>query len=513
MAIQRISIAPDDPRLFVVRRDVSGGTNNRQHASNLLENQVESIYNADIGVPGITTKRPGSVLIANDIGADAPVALHNFECSGGTNYLAMYEHTHLHVWQGTGDWTAWKTDFTASTDVGIVTCKMSGIAPDDVILVQNGAEQFVFKNDGTAIDISGGANPPQVTTVMCWYGNRVWTLKNDILEYSDAYPADYGTAFNNAEFRIPVGEERFLLGTRDLGIVAGGSNAIWSIAPSATPAATDIPQPLVPMGVVSKKAAVVYADDIYFFSFDGFRGLKRTVQDKLQSGASFPLSYGLKTEFERISWAYISRLSMVAFDNKIFITVPTGAATNDTWVYYPAFNSFSIIQGWSPRCFGTFKVSGEERLYYGKIGDGDVYRGWYGYTDEGTTTSDGVAVNYTEVGRKEDLGQPLKDKVGGTLEIKAKRAGDYSVDVYVSFDEMDFNYLGTVDLDISLIVFPVSFPVRFDNESIINQKFHLDAYGPWRMAQVKLVHDETNTADIIIYERNITSYLNEIEDE
>jgi len=49
------------------------------------------------------------------------------------------------------------------------------------------------------------------------------------------------------------------------------------------------------MGVVSKKGAVAYGDNIYFFAQDGFRELKRTIQDKLQIGITYPISYRLKT--------------------------------------------------------------------------------------------------------------------------------------------------------------------------------------------------------------------------
>lgn len=58
---------------------------------------------------------------------------------------------------------------------------------------------------------------------------------------------------------------------------------------------------------------------------------------------------------------------MAVFDNKIFIAVPTSATTFDTWVYYPAIDAFMVIDGWSPTCWSTYKVDGEERLYYGLV--------------------------------------------------------------------------------------------------------------------------------------------------
>jgi len=514
--------AGDDERLVVVRKDFSGGLNTRQHAVEIGDAQASLLYNVDVGIAGQTSKRLGSVLIGNDIGDDTPVRLHNYVIQGGTDQLLMYEDTHLWKWTGVGDWAYLKNNFTASTDCGMVSAKMSGVSPDDIVIVQNGVDNaFSLKSDGSMTDLgstsgTGNDSPPK-STVMCWYGNRVWVLKNDLLYYSDAYSANYATAFDTASyvFRLPVGAEKILLATRDMGIVVMGFNAIWSLAPSVTPAATDITQPLLTdMGCVSKKGAVIVGDDIYFFSQDGLRALKRTVQDKLQLGASFPLSYRLKTEFEAINWAYISQLSMEYFDNKVFIAVPTGAATYDTWVYYPALDSFIVVTGWSPACWATYKVNGEERLYYGKQGDGTVYRAWYGYTDEGTTTTDGTAINYQEEGRKENVGQPLLNKIGGEVEIKVKSSGNYDIAVYASFDEADYTSLGTINMAAGTPTLDVALPFTLTEPTTISKKFHLDSYGHWKNIQLKLQHNATNASDeITVLERNITTFQEELENE
>jgi len=196
-----------------------------------------------------------------------------------------------------------------------------------------------------------------------------WILKNDQLFFSAAYSADYGGAFDTPTdvYRIPVGIERGIVSTRDTGMVIMGRDAIWGLAPSATPVATDKPEPLVTNhGVVSKKGFVNAGDDIYYFAQDGFRSLKRTVQDKLQGVVSYPISYQLKTETESINWSYIENLQMEYFDNKVFIVVPTGATTTTLWMYYPITNAFDTASGLAIRSMSKYKVAGEERLYIGK---------------------------------------------------------------------------------------------------------------------------------------------------
>lgn len=514
----------DDQPMYLVKSDISGGINSRQHASMITDNQAAVIYNVDIGIPGKRKKRPGSVLISNEWDAGDVICLHNYEIQGATDQLLLYENQSVYKWIGAGNWASVKTDFSSSTECGMISGKKSGLSPDDIVIVQNGVDNaFEIQSDGTTVDLGStagtGSDSPPKSTVMCWHNNRFWVLKDDLLYWSAAYSTDYSAAFDTVAdtFRIPVGEERGLAATRDLGIIVMGKNGIWALAPSPTPTASDQPQPLITdKGVVSKNGWVIASDDIYFFSQDGFRALKRTVQDKLQGGVSYPISYGLKNAYDRISWAYISQLSMEYFDNKIFISVPTGAATFDTWVFYPATGAFMIITGWATRSWGKYKISGEEFLYYGKTGYTSVYQAWYGYTDEGTTTTNGTKINYQIEHKKENMGQPLHYKIGGEVGYKAEAVGDYNITISASFDEGEYNTLGTINLanTASGSTLPVTLPFNLSDLSTNEQKFHLDNYGKWKTIQIKEQHDATNGSDdISVLEHSIVTYREEYENE
>lgn len=923
--------ARDDQPLPVIRRDLSGGVNTRQDGNSIGEKQAVVLYNIDLGVAGKTSKRLGSVLIGNDVGSSTPVKLHDFVIQGETDWLLMFENTTLHKWTGSGNWSSLKTDFSASTDVGMCSAKQNYLDPDDVFIFQNDVDNpHLIDSDGNITDLGSEEyySMPK-STVMAWYNNRFWIMADGKLYYSDAYPdsyipdsakitgdkfiyvraaiitgnsdsftgtagdtlritiddevyndisissatsiADVVTAINtavgstvastdsdgylvitsptsgagsrvriadgsgstqtvvgklsatrkatgsgqtkaiivgdcdsftgeagdtikvtvdddtydnidisaaasianvvtaintavgstvasansdgflqltsptygsgskvsiangtdtgqsvvaelftvysdrsdtgensytikvtidedsdgdedeiwddidisecediddivtaintavgvtvaykgvvranppsksligvvsnsssdtsqtvtingtvdgsadsetvtltgetvaytikyftavssitksaattgditvtsNAEsftiavldkdmsgtsgnngylqiastkkglnsnvsitkgsgsgdspvdklfdvqptsdtgydpfdtesrvFSVPVGDERVLLPSRDSGLVCLGSECVYSLKPSSTPAATDQPEFLLDIGCVSKKGAVIYGDDIYFFSQDGLRALKRTVQDKLQLGANFPISYRLKDEYERIDWDYIERLSMVAFDNKIFIAVPTSSTEYDTWVYYPALDAFMIIQGWSPSCWATYKINNEERLYYGKQGDGVVYRAWYGYSDEGTTTTNGTAINYQEEGRKEDCGQPLVKKSGGIVRIKALSSGNYDLSVYVSIDDQAYVTMGTINLTGNAPTLPTALPFTLASANVIVDEFHLDSLGEWNQIQIKIVHNALNGSDdITVLSREIVTYANAFQEE
>jgi hypothetical protein len=518
---------PDDSPIFIIRRDLSGGVNSRQHGSLIGENQATVLYNVDIGTPGQASKRLGSTLIGNEVSNNTFADLHNYERQGYTDSLIAYDDINLWEWLGSGNLASISASAftTAMTDVNILSAKESGLVPDDVILVSNGTDTIKrFHKDSSDVwavqdlgSATGASASPPRSTVMAWYGNRIWLLQKDLLYFSDAYDADYSTAFDTVtnSFRVPVGEERGIVPTRDTGMVIMGSNGIWGLAPSATPVATDKPEPIVTnRGVVSKKGWVNAGDDIYYFSQDGFRALKRTIQDKLQAGVDYPLSYFLKDEYARINWAYISRLTMEYFDNKIFIGVPTGAATFDTWVYYPATQSFMIITGWLPREWVKYKVSDEERLYYAKHGNGVIYRAWYGYTDEGATTTTGTAISYQEEGRKEDLQQPLVKKCGGVLKIKAISSGNYDIAVSVSIDDQAYVSMGNVNLIGNAPVLQIRLPFTLASANIIVKEFPLDSLGEWNQIRVKLVHAATNASDdITVLERQIVSFALTFQDE
>jgi hypothetical protein len=511
----------DDPQMYVVRRDFSGGINSRQQGSLIGETQATVLYNADIGTAGQSTKRKGSVLVGSlaSLG-ESVLGLHAFDVQGETDQLWQYSNNTMYRWFGSGNWTgiSYGSLMSGATEVSFISAKESGLAPDDIIVFYNGKNNVMrVDTDGVFQDLGDGASSPPKTDIMCWYGNRIWCLSNDLLYFSDAYDSDYSTAFDRVSnsFRIPVGTERGIVPTRDTGMVVMGKDAIWGLAPSAVPVATDKPEPIVTnRGVVSKKGWVNAGDDIYYFSQDGFRALRRTVQDKLQAGVDYPLSYFLKDEFDSINWSYIERLTMEYFDNKIFIAVPTGAATFDTWVYYPQTQSFMVIQGWSPRCWARYKVSGEEKLYYGKHGRNDVYQAWVGYTDEGSTNINGTAINYQEEGRKEDGGQPLIKKSGGVLKVKALSSGDYTLTVYVSIDDQAYVTLGTVSLAGNSPTLPVTLPFDLASANIVSKSFPLDSLGEWSQMRVKIQHNDVNGSDdITVLSREIITYALTFQDE
>lgn len=493
----------DDTPLFVIRRDISGGMNNRQHGANIGDTQMTVLKNVDIGVRGEARKRPGLTLI-EDLSNNAGYGLFGFEPAGGTNELMAIEDTNLEGWIGSGAFVNRKSDFTAGTASKMLKIGESG--EGDVLAVKiDGNNWFRMLQDHTFQDLGDTNTSPPLTDVATYFRSRFWLLKDNLLYYSDVFSTDYSGAFNRTSenYNIPVGEERALIGLRDTGLVCIGSDEIWGLNPSVTPAATDKAEKLLEIGCVAKKTAVQVADDIMFLAKDGVRGLFRTVQDKLQAGASFPLSFALKEEVESINWVQISKATAIFYENKYFISLPVDSSTtnNEVWIFYPAFQAWVVVSGWNVADWTVMQVDGENRLYAIDSTDGSVYQAWKGFDDNGT------AIDYDEQGRKEDFGQPLIQKNGGEVKIKAFSSGNYDLTIQVSIDDQDWTTLGTLNLTGDAPTLPQTLPFDLASTNLIEGTFHLDSLGPFNQIRLRIRHNDTNGSDDIkVFERQIITY-------
>lgn len=500
----------DDPRIFVTRTDLSGGINNRQHGTTIKDNQSETLENVDLSIPGQTQKRPGN-LLAKDLGdGEAGTGAFGFSPEGQSSEIIV---THGDELEGSTDgstFTTHKNDFSSGSNVRFVQGIESG--EGDILFVKMSGNNWFRMTYGHSFQDLGntsgtGSDSPPSSDVGLFFRKRFWVLKSNNLYFSSAEASDYSTAFDTVTdyFPIPVGTEKALLAIRDMGIIIMGDNQIWGLNPSATPVATDKPEKVLDMGCAEGKTAVSVGDDIIFLAHDGVRGLFRTQQDKIQLGHSDPLSYPIKDEFESVNWASINKATAVYFDNKYFIALPVdgSSSNNEVWVYYLATGAWSVITGWNVGGWAKLRIGNEEKLYYIDSTEDKVYRAWTGTDDNGT------AISYTEIGRKENIAQPHKKKIGGEVVIKC-RATSGTLTVKAAFDDGGFQTLGTLDVSGNNIDFTAwSLPMNFSTPNIAFDKFPLDSYGSWYYIQLKLEHSDSSSVKIL--ERDIITLLEEYE--
>jgi hypothetical protein len=502
----------DDTPLFVVRRDLSGGSNSRQHEQVVGENQSTVLKNVSLDTVGQRSLRSGVTLLES-LGTSAGTGLFGFEPEGGTNVLLATEATNLwyaSAFTSSGFVTA-KTDFTTNLNTTFVKAIESD--EGDVVIISNGTDNcFRLKQDYTLEDLGDGNLSPPLTTAMEYYRNRLWALKDNKLYFSEAISSAYASAFDRSSdyYNIPIGNHMGILGLRDTGMLVMGSDQIWGLNPSLTPSpSTDKPELILDIGVRAGNTIKMVADDVWFMAPDGIRGVFRTQQDKVQLGQSKPLSWKLKTEFEDINWAHISKADSVYWDGKYFLTITTGTGSynNKIWVAYPDLKdefglpAWVVFDGLNIARFAKISVDGEERLYAIDSANGKVYRMMSGTSDNST------AITYTEEGRAEDFGKPLQFKNGGEFKIKC-RGGTGTINVFASVDGAGYVGLGSLSLAISGVTFPTSFPVVFSTYEEASEQWHLDPLGKFKRIKFKITCS-TVDAVVTILESIATTFLEE----
>ena len=500
---------PDDKPLLAMRRDLSGGANTRQHEQMVGENQATKLDNVDINTAGKRIMRAGITLV-EDLGNDAGTGLFGYEPTGGTNLLVATHgqklETNSNPAAGSSNFVERKDDFTTSLQTTIVKAIESDEA--DVFIATNGTDNcFRFEPDnlGTPQDLGDTNTSPPLTTVMTWFRNRLWALKDNKLYYAGAIPTDFSDTFNRTTnyYTVPTGEEKAIVGLRDTGMVLMGKEAIWGFNPSVVPAATDKPELLLDIGCFAQKTAVQVADDVFFLAADGVRGLFRTINDKMQAGESYPLSYPLKTEVDNINWTYAHKACAVYFDNRYIISLPTGTSTynNEVWIYYPAIKSWVTISGWNIADFAKLDIGGEDKLFGIDSNDGSVYRMFSGVTDAGT------AIAYDEQSRAEDFQQPLIYKYGGEFKVKSS-GGNGSLVISANPDGSGWTQLGTLDLAVTGVSFPTTFPVSFPANVEVNGVWHLDVLGKFKRCKFKIYCNDSGSI-ISILESIVVTFPDE----
>ena len=495
--------AQDDPLATVTRRDISGGVNNRLFGTDVKENQTTDCLNVDLETPGKWKKRKGISLVEN-LGNDPGFVAFGYNPDGGADALVVGHGTKIESYIGTGVFAERKTDFTSATDGIIIQAGEEG--EGDVLLVKfAGNNWFRFNSSYTAQDLGStsgtGSDSPPDSSVAVYFRGRVWILKGSQLFYSDTFPTDYSTAFDTASgwYRTPVGEEKALLALRDQGLIIVGSEGIQGLNPSVTPVATDKPERLLDIGCVAGKSVVQVGDDVFFLAADGIRALFRNIQDKVQLGTSFPVSYPIKEEIDSINWSYAHKAQAVFYENKYMIAVPTNSATenNKVLVYYPAFSAWSVFDGWNVGAWGKVKFNNDERLYFINNSDAEVYEVFSGDNDSGQ------AINYRITSRRENLGSDLQEKTGGEVKVTVLATSDITLDVFAEFDEGGFNLLGQINLLGNALSFPLTFPVSFQEGSRVSKVFQIDSYGSWDNIRIRLQNDddiEGNEIELLGYD-------------
>ena len=132
----------------------------------------------------------------DDASATYPVnssgyGLFGFNPDGGTFELMAMQNGALSGWPSSGTFISRKTGFTDGIPTTMI--KAGQQTQLDVLIVSNGTDnpQVMYQDHSFHDMLTNQYYSMPKTKAICYYGDRVWALKNNLLPFSDAFPATY----------------------------------------------------------------------------------------------------------------------------------------------------------------------------------------------------------------------------------------------------------------------------------------------------------------------------------
>ena len=185
--------APDDQPVPIVKRDASGGMNTRQDPQSIADNQFALLQNILLENAGSREIRPGYTRIDNTYPsvASSGYGLFGFNPDGGVFELLAVQKGNIFGWPSSGTFISRKTGFTDGIPTTIIKAGMQ--TQLDIAIISNGTDDpYAMYQDHTFHDLlSNQYYSMPKTKAICYYGDRVWALKNNLMSFSDAFPATY----------------------------------------------------------------------------------------------------------------------------------------------------------------------------------------------------------------------------------------------------------------------------------------------------------------------------------
>jgi hypothetical protein len=341
------------------------------------------------------------------------------------------------------------------------------------------------------LDCTDTNTDPPKGRVLAYHKNRLWvfnTITNpDWGWYSDALDT---LTFNRSTnvFKVASGEAVEIMAAVPVSdsiiifkedsihelVIAGATATYWNLRPIETR-----------YGCASYYCAKPNGGIIYYLSFSGVRTLGGEY-------AEIPMSTLIKETWDTINWDYITRARMEIWDNKIFISVPTGTSTSPdtTLVWNILTKAWSIITGWNVGCWGIFveKSAGSTNAFEETLMFGEGNDGWVNHCFKSTQFNDiSSAIDFDIETKAFDLGMPNLYKEGGVFILNVEqgpKTGDSAITVSASIDGGSFSALSAHS----------------------GYEYPLDSLGQYKKIMFKIKHNATSAQQIILTGWEIQTY-------
>lgn len=420
----------------VMQDNFSGGMRDREHPSQLLENELASITNGSIREEGLIQTRAGTRTATTVSPGANPQGVIEFKPVAVDNMLVQVNDGKFWKWVGTGEWVR-----VGTTQLSNRTGQVAMVIISGVLYVHSGSADNAYSWDGAAASFSDEGNTnadSPLGNIACQQAGRdcvagvsstaALTDTRDYIFFSDIFDGHTYDRVNNSR-RVPTANYQAVTAMeayRQELILSWTLNSthLYNVTGSSVTAFTR--QTLDPkVGCLAPKSVAVVGDDAFFMSADRhIRTIKRTVQD-IAFGVSIPITYQNTNLVERINEAYASGSVGIFFDNYYLVAVPMDSNTKNSSVIAfdtlhqkqgPSGNLPSCVGEWTGLAVGAWVIgtfAGKQKLYFIDANNGQLVQMFNAESD------DGNYINFSIDLRAPSWGAPQNDKTlhSGELQL------------------------------------------------------------------------------------------------
>ena len=488
------------------------GQNSKDQPDAIGLDQVATLQNADTNARGVRVTRTGFTQVSNDTGTSLRVpGLGNFYVGGGTKYLTRVNGTLWESWAGAGNWTT----ITGAT---LTNNKITNfVVAGGMQFLLNGIDNVFSTTNGTAATDEGNTNTDPPHSRFGIYHQNMLILSGNSTSRSYVWPSvqldpqtfdrnaraiqidekdnDDVTALVNLSLTLRPGFLAFK--TRSTHFVdtseGGDDPSLWTIIKIDSAHGTIGERTACAVG------ASVGSGDCVFLSQEGrkyrLRSLVRSINDSITTGSI--LSTSIENILDDVNDTIMDQCIVYYFDERILLAIPSGNhAYLDTLCVLDLKNSdpssgswkWSVWTGFKIASISTYRQNGIDYLYFGDgTANAKVYRMF-----DGSTSDDGVAIDFIEESRRENFDTPELDKNFQFVECEFLATDDSYVTVEAQIDGDGYSSLNPVRVQLENAGphLPINLPFQLAAQNKVRQKFQMDALGIGRDIQIKITHGE-----------------------
>ena len=376
------------------------------------------------------------------------------------------------------------------------------------VVVVDGGSGYGFVPNVTIVGNGSGATatavvsaPPTNLKLLVNTGNRLFAVGSgayrNTLYCSDILDASVWDSANSAVINGDDGDEiTAIVPYYQNRIIVFKNRRVFQVTvPESMTSAADWTISLISnnTGCVAGQTAVQVTSDIFFLSDTGIRSLTRSAADDFSS-VGIPISEIVKDVIQSINPAEIALSTAMFYDNKYFLSIPTGANDfNDTILVYNT--ALSAFEGtWTPQVmqFALTNFGSQGLRLSLKSIDGKILQ-YFGYKSPSALT----VADYTDNGQAYEssvktkdfnFGDPFSLKYGSYFEVifDDSYSTDATISIQRDIDTGDIDVQPNLDISSSVLTLEFQLPAVLPTSVRKRIASDLRKYEKWRLINIKI---------------------------